>query len=317
MTGKKPIQSLQGLRLAAFLCIFVNHSLGGVGFGALGVSLFFVLSGFVMSFSYLERGKELPCSFLRNLSFSFKKIRYLYLLHILILFCGLFLSVIRSGFSPDKEHFFCYAANLLLLQAWIPKARYYFSLNGVAWYLSTAVFTYFLFPWVLRSLRKGPSPSRIRVNLASLLLLEASVCLAACLWGNPDDRGLFSQHWITYIFPVARSIDFLFGTQLGYLFRQYRERFGVRGSEAISLRISCLECLSAGLLVCGAALFFKIPGYLHYTAVFLLPASVLICSLSTEKGILSRLLRLPVLQFLGGLTGYAFLIHLQVISMGA
>ena len=41
MTGKKPIQSLQGLRLAAFLCIFVNHSLGGVGFGALGVSLFF------------------------------------------------------------------------------------------------------------------------------------------------------------------------------------------------------------------------------------------------------------------------------------
>ena len=34
--------------------------------------------------------------------------------------------------------------NVLLLQAWVPSSSYYFSINAVAWYLSTAFFSYFI-----------------------------------------------------------------------------------------------------------------------------------------------------------------------------
>lgn len=51
------IDSIQSLRAIAFLAVFMSHSrLFGLGFlGAWGVSIFFVLSGFLMVYSYYPK----------------------------------------------------------------------------------------------------------------------------------------------------------------------------------------------------------------------------------------------------------------------
>lgn len=53
----KKIDGLQGLRAVAFIAIFISHtSVGNYSkLGAWGVSIFLVLSGFVMVYSYWNK----------------------------------------------------------------------------------------------------------------------------------------------------------------------------------------------------------------------------------------------------------------------
>ena len=55
--ARQRINSLQGLRAIAFLAIFISHAgLGNYGcLGAWGVSVFFLLSGFLMTLSQLNK----------------------------------------------------------------------------------------------------------------------------------------------------------------------------------------------------------------------------------------------------------------------
>lgn len=56
----KKIQSLQGLRAVAFIFILISHcGINFGGFGEWGVSVFFILSGFLMSYNYVGKIKIL------------------------------------------------------------------------------------------------------------------------------------------------------------------------------------------------------------------------------------------------------------------
>lgn len=71
---KTKIQTLQSLRGLAFMGIFFSH-LGFAKLGAWSVSVFFILSGFVMYYSYVN--KSLSCSIKDNVLFAIKKVRCL------------------------------------------------------------------------------------------------------------------------------------------------------------------------------------------------------------------------------------------------
>ena len=81
--AKQKITAIQGLRAIAFLAIFLSHTgLGNLGcLGAWGVSVFFVMSGFLMILSYMSKDDTPPVS----LKFAWNKIRPLYPLHILMM----------------------------------------------------------------------------------------------------------------------------------------------------------------------------------------------------------------------------------------
>ena len=51
---KKKIDSLQALRAIAFFGIFISHC-GLIDFGKLGVSVFFIMSGFLMFYNYEDK----------------------------------------------------------------------------------------------------------------------------------------------------------------------------------------------------------------------------------------------------------------------
>lgn len=148
------IKSLQGLRTLAFFGIFTSHT-GLTQLGAWGVSVFFVLSGFLMAYVYYER--NLDCSLKRSVSFSIRKIKRLYPLHILMMLAALLLELV-----PLFKHFSARSVILLLskigfnaalLQGWLPTQSMYYSLNAVSWFLSTCLLLYAAFPCILNRLR--------------------------------------------------------------------------------------------------------------------------------------------------------------------
>lgn len=99
MDRRERIQSLQVVRALGFLGVFIAHcGVTHVETGPWGVSLFFVLSGFVMVYTYYDR--ELPASWIQCIKFSAEKIRRLYPLHILMVFFALIIpqnALVRGG----------------------------------------------------------------------------------------------------------------------------------------------------------------------------------------------------------------------------
>ena len=87
MTDKKLISSLQGLRAVAFLCVVISHC-GAPWLGPWAISVFVALSGFLMVCNYYDRPRTAP-GLQSAIAFSFKKIRRLYPLHLIMMAAAL------------------------------------------------------------------------------------------------------------------------------------------------------------------------------------------------------------------------------------
>jgi len=103
-----------------------------------GVSFFYVLSGFILTYVYYRPGNKLKF-------FDFVKKRFLrlYPLHIatLILMCILVPAVLK-----DLVHL---PAQLTLTQSWFGSKAAAYSFNAPAWSISTEMGFYLLFPFFL------------------------------------------------------------------------------------------------------------------------------------------------------------------------
>lgn len=141
------IRSFTGWRYIFAVAIFMHHyqidgkSVLQAG-GAIGVTFFFILSGFLLAYGYKKRlmTREISTS-------DFYKARAvkLYPLHILC-FAAVFLLGIRNFVTADLPKA---VLNLFLLQSWVPSPDYYMSYNAVSWFLSDELFFYLMFPFVL------------------------------------------------------------------------------------------------------------------------------------------------------------------------
>lgn len=111
-TGK--ILSLQALRGIAFIFIFTHH-FGNTSLGPAGVSIFFVLSGFLVFFRYCNDFSKHGLRY--NIDFAVMRIKKLYLLHVVCVFFALVLS--------KKIDWFCLITHLCLIQSLIPEPSCY------------------------------------------------------------------------------------------------------------------------------------------------------------------------------------------------
>lgn len=87
-TSTKKLPSLQPLRAIAFIGIFFLHAGALVNWSSLAVSTFFVLSGFLMVYTYIDRDIDLTLK--GCFCFALSKIKKLYPLHILMLLLAAF-----------------------------------------------------------------------------------------------------------------------------------------------------------------------------------------------------------------------------------
>lgn len=307
------IKGIQSLRTLAFLGIFVSHlEIGPFGsLGAWGVSVFIIMSGFLLVYNYYYRNgiESIP-------SFLWKKIKKLYPLHIMMLIAALVISVyaIIVNCEYEKGVFLIKSCilNVLLIQTWIPNSDYYFSCNAVSWYLSICVVFYIAFPSILKRVKAYREKREAVICIVIVLLLQIVFSLLAGVYCNDIASEWFSKHWATYICPIYRLGDFIIGCNMGYLFLNRKD------NRINSLYCSFFEIMTVALIVFSCIAFQeKIAVFgsenIKYTLLFI-PSTVLIVWLfSIRKGIISRVLDNKVFRSMGIITPYAFLIHLMVI----
>jgi peptidoglycan/LPS O-acetylase OafA/YrhL len=200
------VRSLTGLRffasVAVVLChvggsfVFVDHIVVADGYSYIGVTFFFLLSGFVLTWSCTGQAAR------RFWWLRFARVWPLACL--LMLFA--FTVIAREEHLPGPTG---HLAELALLQAWSPDQSVYFGGNGVEWSLSVELFFYALFPFAAAGL------ARLRARgLATTALLTLAVLALAPLVATDCGISASLYYWLFFVFPPYRFGEFLLGMVL-------------------------------------------------------------------------------------------------------
>lgn len=299
------IRSLTGLRFVFALMIFMHHfSMGErVVFpegGALAVCFFFILSGFVLAYSYQER---LVAQEITSRSFYVGRISKLYPLHILCFIVAAALIIKTLSW----KHLLVAPINLALLQSWIPIKGVYFSFNAVSWFSSDMLFFYLIFPWLALKMRTIEWKKLIVGGMAILSVYLLLVQLIPATW----------QHAVFYINPCFRLLDFTLGIVLFKWLHEFKNRtlsfknkWFVTVSEVSALALLALFIRQAGLIpeVYKFALYYWLPiAFILFVFVFF----------NNRGGYLARLLSNGWLVRLGEVSFSFYMIHQLIIRISA
>lgn len=201
-------------RFVAALGVFVFHlknidaNISPAWNGSFGlfVDMFFILSGFVISYSYPTN----PAGGRSYLRFMLRRIARIYPLHALTLlaFVGLALVGIQDSASNSSASDFVY--NLFLVQAW--GVTDHLSFNTPAWSISAELFCYLLFP-LLMYLARSVSPL--------VLALIVAVSYGVLAHGHlPIWHERSQMYGANFDYAMLRALpSFLNGILLAILFR--------------------------------------------------------------------------------------------------
>jgi len=213
--------------------------------GYVGVSFFFVLSGFILVYTYAGRPMVLK-NFWRA---RFARIYPAYAFSLLVTAPFFFYAVLTMNFPFfvwAKTHLKLASALVLsLLHAWVPPAA--LTWNAVAWSLSVEAFFYVLFPFLLLVLVRRSQPQLLLI--AAVSWLTSLVFSGSYVVLNPDrlsivNADVLGAFWLNALKfnPLARLPEFLLGMACGFLFLRSR-----RESKLASLLV--LSGIAALLVV--------------------------------------------------------------------
>jgi len=309
--ARRELDALTALRFFAALLVFVYHCAPTAAFGTQfalghsGVGFFFLLSGFILTYTYHRRFDGTTAwAALRD--FYAARVARIYPVHLVaMVFAGIVLW--RFGgttwdVSSGATRQLAFAAQALLVQSWIPDEKVYLGINAPAWSISTEMFFYAVFPFVLRSLLRSfgkSTPRAIWVAAAMPWAIEFAVALI------PHRVTV----WTAYVMPPVRLVDFIGGMLLGIAFL----RSGPARVNAV--RSTAWEVLAVGAIAFAIAISPHVTEALRYS-LFLMPFwAVLIAVFVHEAGWVSRLLRRPVFVALGRASFAFYLIHWPVIAV--
>jgi peptidoglycan/LPS O-acetylase OafA/YrhL len=182
-----------------------------------------MLSGFVLSQSYKTRILTGAISF-RN--YFLLRIARLTPLHFLTGLPFLYFSIMQvEAIYSEEFSVIKTVLNLTYLQSWIPVSSIYFSLNAPSWSLSDEMFFYLCF-FALAAF----SPRKLFALTAGLgAVVIVSALLVQLFLGDVTYFGKYPfSHWLFYVFPGFRILEFLVGMVLHNIWSQ-----GVRLPRAI------------------------------------------------------------------------------------
>ncbi|MFC7304754.1 acyltransferase family protein [Streptomyces monticola] len=309
------LDSLTGLRFLAAALVFFSHFVtSGLLFGpeapsgmidlagrsgGIAVGFFFVLSGFVLTYSS-RPGDTASHFWLRR----FAKI---YPTHAI----AWIISVLLVAWAGEQVLAAAAGSKLLLFHGWIPHPSFINNnVNPVSWSLCCEALFYALFPWLLRALRRIPADglwwaAGLTVALIFSVPVVAQFLPAHPLLPPPLPAVSFHQAWFVYLFPPVRVLDFVLGILLARIVLEGR---WIR-----------LGLTPAGLIaVAGFLGMLKVPTLFSMTAATVIPCALIICSAADadRKGRRS-LLRTGVMVWLGEISFALYMTHWLVFYAGS
>ncbi|MEZ3183005.1 acyltransferase [Streptomyces pimonensis] len=270
------LPSLTSMRFFAAFLVFLFHlslldaySTDGQGHGPFasalknggwaGVTFFFILSGFVLTWS--ARRDDSPRAFWG------RRLAKIYPNHVVTFLFAL------AAYAYASATWGRGVPNFLLLQAWIPRDDVFFSINNPSWSLSCELVFYLLFPALHRWVRSIPE-TRLwwwaAATAATILLLPLAVHIvpAGETFGpnhanSPLHGHSITQMWLVYIFPPVRVLDFLLGILMARIVLSGRW-----------IRLGVLPALA--LTVVAYAVSLHAPFLYSLNAVVVIPFALLI-----------------------------------------
>ncbi|MCM6771850.1 acyltransferase [Nocardia sp. CDC159] len=211
------LDSLTGLRWIAALMVFTTHAAFQPGLlppgdasavfmsvvkvgGYIGVGFFFVLSGFVLTWS--AREDDTPRRFWRRRFFK------IYPNHFVAFLLAVGFLLLTGGKIVG------WVQQLLLVHAWWPDLDVAFGVNDVSWSLSVEALFYLSFPLLIVLVRKI-RPERLwwwagGIMAAVVLMPVVAKLLPAepRVWWDATPE---YEYWFVYLFPPVRALDFVLG----------------------------------------------------------------------------------------------------------
>ncbi|SEA49842.1 Peptidoglycan/LPS O-acetylase OafA/YrhL, contains acyltransferase and SGNH-hydrolase domains [Flavobacterium gillisiae] len=262
--------------------------------GYIGVSFFFILSGFILAYNYRDSmlNKKISKS-----NFYIARIARIYPLHILTLLIAVPITIQNVNFELSlwfKQLFF----NLTLTQSFVPIKKIYFSFNSPSWSISNELFFYLLFPFLILLISKLKILKYSKSLLIPFLLLLPILML---LIPPIYYKNLF------YVNPFFRVFDFIIGILLFELYLKIKDKKKV-------INFNILEFGSILLLVVFFIFHSQLPLVVRYSIYYWLPMSFLILVFAFQKGLLSRLLSNNTLILLGEISFGFYMFHQLVLK---
>lgn len=200
--------------------------------------------------------------------------------------------------------------NIFLLQSWWPNTVVNISLNGVAWYLSTALFLYFMFPFIHRWLEKRKTFKALL--LVGIILAAQALISWIALYINSEDS---FYRWATYDAPWFRIGDFTIGCILGKMV--YNKPDNILKESTCNILSIILIAATVGFIIWDThmphvSVLEKILN--NWTTVYIPIACLWVFFFATGQGFLSKILVNRVTDWIGENSMYLFLIHYVVIK---
>lgn len=303
------IRSLNSLRFILILMIMTSHSTLQMPYGLndyLGefpVTIFFVISGFVLSLSYGERLRDGEVG---NIRFFVSRVSKLYPLHLIILA----ILVAMEQLLGRQTSWGCVATHAMLLQCWVPARDFVGALNTPTWFMSDIIFFYLTFKHLYGWLTSRPLR---RVLPVAGTYMAATVALSLTADGD------YSWGYV-YYFSLFRLTDFGLGI---LLYRFYRSDMGKRTATLLlaahGARLTLLSsvfwlALTAGLY----ELSIRTNPNLRCAALFWLPAAATVFYVTVvdkSHKLLTRLLHGKALLWLGGISFEMYICHMPIFRI--
>ena len=325
---KQPLHALTGLRFIAALAVFIHHVGGNFGLGKINwslgswaVSFFFVLSGFILTYVYANRLKRDGLA-----KFYFTRWARIWPLHVVCLL--MFMTLFGWRQYSSGEGLGKLVCNLLLLQSWVPDSRWVFSLNGVAWSISTEMFFYAMFPLLLLGVQKGGQDQFWKKYIGLVVGTAIALFSLNAISSLPTVAGM-DFYRVGHVNPFLRLLEFSTGMAVGFLFLRSTSAASSTTPNRMSIGLDTLKELASFGFLMAICLAVHQAGIVHWlkrvdwggeilsswfrVSYTVIPFALLIFVFAKSKGVIARLLGSRAMVFLGEISFAFYMCHYIVI----
>jgi peptidoglycan/LPS O-acetylase OafA/YrhL len=278
------LPSLTGLRFPAALCILLGHIAGWItpiktlpdvyrAFEIiiyLGMSSFFVLSGFVLAYNHADAFRRPSRSAVA--AFYRARIIRIYPVYLFFLLTSVFHDNLIQKSAENAGYVYAFFANLFCVESWFYADVYGVNLNtgffGLSWAISVEFFFYLAFPFLCATFHNCKNRIGAWTLFFGIILAAYAVMYglskqvnALLTWyfqafgvaRTVDETVRFSFYqWAIYLFPGTRIFEFALGMSGAWILKDLRAGDSpmaafLRREAAIAL------CLAALAGLCGLA----------------------------------------------------------------
>ena len=230
-------------------------------------------------------------------------------MHIASLICFLILDY-QASWTTRKA--VTLIINISLLQSYLPVSNIYFSFNAVSWYLSLTMFFALITPYVLKIMKQIERRKLVLQTALILFIFQFIWCTFSMFV-----PGKF-QHWLVYISPFIRSIDFLAGGLIFLFIRnsdfkaQYRIKVNINFLFVLMIIYEIIFILISRNL---KANFFR---ELFSVSMWTLPNVILIFCIVFNEGqgsLINKIFTNRAAVYIGNISFEFFMLHTLALNV--